>query len=67
MLAASQLGLHMVAATFAGLGIGYLLDRFFSTYPWLTITFLLLGIAAGFMELFRFAMRQARNDDGKNS
>ncbi|HDL20666.1 MAG TPA: AtpZ/AtpI family protein [Nitrospirae bacterium] len=64
MLEASQLGLHMVAATFAGLAIGYWLDKFFKTYPWLTIIFLFLGIIAGFAELFRFARKQTR-DNGK--
>lgn len=60
MLVASQLGLHMVTATFAGLAIGYGLDKLFGTYPWFTISLLLLGIIAGFIELFRFAKKQER-------
>lgn len=35
-----------------GYGIGYYLDRAFGTH-FLTLTFLLLGIAAGFIELLR--------------
>lgn len=65
LLAASQIGLHMVAATFAGLAIGYFLDKFFETSPALTIIFLLIGIAAGFIELFRFAKKQAREHDNE--
>ena len=61
MLIASQLGLYMVAATFAGLAIGYGLDKLFGTYPWLTISLLLLGIITGFVELFRFAKKQERD------
>jgi len=60
MLVASQLGLYMVAATFAGLAIGYGLDTLFGTSPWLTISLLLLGIIAGFVELFRFAKKQEK-------
>ncbi|UCG78745.1 MAG: AtpZ/AtpI family protein [Nitrospirota bacterium] len=59
MLAASQLGLFMVLATFCGLAIGYGLDSLFGTDPWLTIIFLLIGIATGFYELFRFARKQS--------
>ena len=62
LLAASQLGLHMVLATFAGLAIGYFIDKFFKTHPLFTITFLLIGIIAGFVELFRFAKKQSRSD-----
>ncbi len=59
-LAASQLGLHMVLATFVGLAMGYGLDKLFDTKPLMTIIFLMIGIAAGFLELFRFAKKQSR-------
>jgi ATP synthase protein I len=35
-----------------GVGIGYGLDRYFHTGPWLTLIFLLLGVVAGFRGLF---------------
>jgi len=38
-----------------GLAIGYLLDRFFHTKPWLTIIFLILGIVAAFRSLLSLA------------
>jgi ATP synthase protein I len=38
-----------------GLAIGYYLDRYFQTKPWLTIIFLLLGVAAGFRSLSSLA------------
>jgi ATP synthase protein I len=53
-------GLHLVLATFVGLGIGYLLDRAFGTKPWLTLIFLGFGIAAGFVNLFRVMQRQRK-------
>ena len=44
----SSLGISMVVATFVGLYIGVYLDRAFSTDPWFTIIFLIIGIIAGF-------------------
>ena len=49
----STLGIAMVAAVAIGLAIGYWLDRWFGTSPWLTMIFALLGIVAGFVNLFR--------------
>ncbi len=49
----STIGVTLVAATAIGLAIGYGLDRWIGTTPWLTLTFTLLGIAAGFVNLFR--------------
>jgi F0F1-type ATP synthase assembly protein I len=40
------------AAALVGFGIGYLLDKFFHT-GFLKIIFLLLGVAAGMIDLFR--------------
>ncbi len=47
------LGIEMVSATALGILIGYWLDKKLSTKPFLTIIFLLLGIAAGFVNLFK--------------
>ena len=49
----STIGISLVAATAIGLLIGYGLDWFFGTKPWLTMVFALFGIAAGFLNLFR--------------
>jgi ATP synthase protein I len=59
LLEASSVGIHLVLATFAGFAIGYFLDKkVFGTFPWLTIIFLILGVIAGFKELFRVARKQ---------
>jgi len=42
----------MVLATFVGLYIGVYLDKLFSTTPWLTIIFLIIGIIAGFINIY---------------
>lgn len=49
----STIGVTLVAATAIGLAIGVGLDRWFGTNPWLTLTFTLFGIVAGFINLFR--------------
>ncbi len=52
----SQLAFVLPAATFAGWVLGALADKWLHT-TWLYLLGLLLGIAAGFVELVRTAMR----------
>lgn len=59
----STLGLTLVFATMIGLAIGIYLDKKFNTSPWLTIIFLLIGIAAGFKSLIQTAIRQAKKEN----
>jgi len=62
----SSVGISMVAATFIGLAMGYYLDKWLGTAPWLTLIFLLIGIVSGFRNIFiltqRELRRQERND-----
>ncbi|MBF0556775.1 MAG: AtpZ/AtpI family protein [Nitrospirae bacterium] len=60
---ASQVGINIVVATFVGFFIGKGLDMLFKTGPYLTITFLILGIISGFVELFRTAKKELGKDD----
>jgi len=48
----SSLGLQVALSIFIGLAIGVYLDRRFELYPWLTLVFLGLGIAAGFRNIW---------------
>ena len=66
LLNASTVGIHLVLSTFVGFGMGYFLDRFLGTSPWLTAIFLILGIVAGFRELLRVARRQNGTDKKSN-
>jgi ATP synthase protein I len=64
----SSMGISMVVATFMGLALGYVLDHYvFGTEPWLTIIFLVLGIIAGFRNLYIIAKRVERilSEDSK--
>ncbi len=56
----TSLAFLLPAATLVGYAIGYLLDRAFGT-TYLRIVFLLLGIAAGFVQLIRQFMKDTRN------
>jgi len=62
----STVGLTMVFATVIGLFIGLKLDKWFGTSPWLTALFLLIGIVAGFRNLFVYARKSQKTlDDEK--
>jgi ATP synthase protein I len=50
---AMRIGVELVAAIGVGAGIGYLLDRWLDTAPWLLVVFFLLGSAAGMMNVYR--------------
>lgn len=57
---ASTIGLSMVFATFIGLAIGYWLDKVFDTSPWLTLIFLVVGIVAGFRNIYIIGKRSQK-------
>jgi ATP synthase protein I len=51
----SALGLEMAISVVIGLAIGYYLDKWLGTSPWLTIVWIGLGFAAGVRSLYRSA------------
>lgn len=57
----TSLAFLLPAATFVGYAIGYFLDKAFGTH-FLYLVFLLLGIAAGFVQLIRRLMRDSGED-----
>ncbi len=63
----STVGLTMVLATVIGLFIGLKLDAWLGTSPWLTAVFLLIGIIAGFRNLFVYAKRSQEPFDKKDN
>jgi ATP synthase protein I len=48
-----RIGLELVVAVVFGLGVGWAIDRALGTKPWAMVVFLLLGIAAGMLNVFR--------------
>ncbi len=51
--AISSLGLMLPSSIAVGLFLGYYLDKFFGTHPWLLLVFFILGIFSGFYSLIR--------------
>lgn len=51
------MGISMVLATVIGLAIGYFLDKWLDTSPYLTLIFLIIGIIAGFRNLYVIGKR----------
>jgi len=49
----SSLVMILPSSIAVGLVIGYLLDRWLKTEPWMLLTWLLLGVASGLLNLFR--------------
>lgn len=65
----SSIGISMVAASFIGLFIGYYLDKWLGTSPWMTLIWLGIGIISGFRNIFiltRRALREQNRDQEDN-
>ena len=57
----SALGLEMAISVVIGLAIGYYLDKWLGTGPWLTVVWLALGFAAGVRSLYRSAVQSEKD------
>ena len=62
MGSAFKLGTELVAAVGVGTIIGFILDNWFGTKPWLIIIFFFLGAAAGLMNVIKTANRMQKED-----
>ncbi len=62
MGSAFKLGTELVAAVAVGTIIGFILDSWFDTKPWLIIIFFFLGAAAGMLNVIRAAKRMQKED-----
>jgi ATP synthase protein I len=51
-------GSELVAGVLVGCGIGYVLDRQFGTSPLFLIIFMMMGMAAGFWNVYRLGTRK---------
>ena len=59
---AFKIGTELVAAVSVGTIIGFILDTWFGTKPWLLIIFFFLGAAAGMLNVIRAANRLQKED-----
>lgn len=65
---AGTMGLHIASASIVGLVIGYFLDDYLGTKPWLIMIFFLFGVVAGFKMVFEdFRKLQRREEERKAS
>ena len=65
---AFRLGIEITIATMIGALMGYALDRFLNTRPWFLVVGVLLGGAAGCINVYRAAQEITIevNDNGDN-
>ncbi len=54
---AFKLSTELVAAVLVGTIIGFILDNWFDTKPWLIIIFFFVGVVAGILNVIRSAKR----------
>ncbi len=59
---AMRMGTELVAAVVVGVGIGYVLDLWLGTKPWLMVVFFFLGSAAGMLNVYRATAYLGRRD-----
>jgi ATP synthase protein I len=62
-LNASIVGIQFPVAMAIGYFWGKWMDGWFGTEPWLTIVFAILGIIAGFVNLFRITLQTGRQEE----
>ena len=60
---ALKLSTEMVAAVFVGSIIGFILDNWFYSKPWLTIIFFFAGSAAGILNVIKSAKLMQKNNN----
>jgi len=61
------IGTELVAAVAVGVGLGYVLDLWLGTKPWLMMVFFFLGSAAGMLNVYRATSYLGRRDGSDGS
>ena len=62
MGSAFKLGTELISAVAVGTIIGFILDNWFDTKPWLIILFFFLGSIAGILNVIKAANRMQEKD-----
>ena len=58
---ALKISTELVAAVVVGSTLGFMLDYWFDTKPWLTICFFFMGVAAGILNVIKSAKKMHKN------
>ena len=58
---ALKIGTELVAAVVVGSTLGFILDNWFGTKPWLTIGFFFIGMVAGILNVIKSAKKMHEN------
>ena len=58
---AFQLSTELVSAVLVATIIGFILDNWFDTKPWLIIIFFFIGVSAGIMNVIRSAKKMQKD------
>ena len=58
---ALKISTELVAAVVIGSTIGFILDNWFDTKPWLTIVFFFMGATAGILNVIKSAKKMQKN------
>src|SRR4051812_8366323 len=56
---------QLVGGPLGGAIVGWLLDRFFGTAPWLLLILMFVGFVGGFINVMRISNRPRGNPDGQ--
>ena len=60
---ALKISTELVAAVVVGTTLGFILDNWFDSKPWLTVIFFFAGAAAGILNVIRSAKLMQKNSD----
>ncbi|MBU2647636.1 AtpZ/AtpI family protein [bacterium] len=66
----SVIGIEMAMSVVVGAAIGYWLDQWLGTEPWMLVFWLICGVIAGFRSLYKTAkriMKEMAEDDDQGS
>lgn len=67
LLSYSSLGIEMGLCVAIGIGMGYYLDKYFETPPYLTIIFMIFGIIAAMKTIYQLMKKlEKENERNKN-